>query len=292
MERLSPHFARVVFTAPDLEFFGTAGLDQRIKLLLPLADGSFGDIGHEDPVAIDDGSWYARWRALPQESRNPLRTYTVRRIDPIARLLTVDFVVHHDAGPAGAWADAVRTGQQLVIVGPDERSPDSRSGIDWHPGTARRLLLAGDETAAPAISGILESLDPTFDVDAFIEVPTVDDVLDLDVPDGFRVTWLARGDRQHGAALGEAVTAWSAASQDVLALAASPRRQELADIDVDRELLWDSPEAVEGEFYAWIAGEAAMVKLLRRHLVQGCGVDRRRVAFMGYWRLGQAERQE
>jgi NADPH-dependent ferric siderophore reductase len=40
-----------------------------------------------------------------------------------------------------------------------------------------------------------------------------------------------------------------------------------------------------------MAGEAAMVKGLRRHLVQGCGVDRKRVAFMGYWRLGQSERQ-
>ncbi len=292
VERLSPHFARVVFTAPDMEHFGTAGLDQRIKLLLPLADGSLGGMSREDPETIDDGSWYTRWRELPQESRNPLRTYTVRRIDPVARLLTIDFVVHHDAGPAGAWADAVQPGQELVIVGPDERSPDSRSGIDWHPGTARRLLLAGDETAAPAISGILESLDASCDVDAFIEVPTVDDMLELDLPDGFRVTWLPRGDREHGAALGEAVAAWSDASAEVLALAAAPRRQELADIDVDRELLWDSPDGVEGEFYAWMAGEAAMVKSLRRHLVQGCGVDRKRVAFMGYWRLGQAERQE
>jgi NADPH-dependent ferric siderophore reductase len=34
------------------------------------------------------------------------------------------------------------------------------------------------------------------------------------------------------------------------------------------------------------------VKGLRRQLVQGQGVDRKRVAFMGYWRLGQSERQE
>jgi NADPH-dependent ferric siderophore reductase len=66
----------------------------------------------------------------------------------------------------------------------------------------------------------------------------------------------------------------------------------VADIDVDRELLWDSPEDGDGEFYAWIAGEAATVKTLRRLLVTQHGVDRKRVAFMGYWRLGQAERIE
>lgn len=293
VERLSPHFVRVAFTAPDLEHFGTAGLDQRIKLLLPLADGSFSDLGAaDDPDPVDDATWYTRWRGLPAQIRNPLRTYTVRRIDAPGRRLTVDFVVHHDAGPAGAWAESAEVGQELLVVGPDERSPDSRSGIDWHPGTAKRVLLAGDETAAPAICGILESLDASHDVDAFIEVPTTDDVLDLDLPAGFRVAWLARGAREHGAALSDAVTAWSEASADVLARAAAPRRQELADIDVDRELLWDSPQDAEGDFYAWMAGEAAMVKGLRRHLVQGCGVDRKRVAFMGYWRLGQSERQE
>lgn len=292
VERIAPHFVRVRFTSPDFSVFGTAGLDQRIKLILPLADGTLSDIGQNDADMIDAGTWYATWRELPNETRGQLRTYTVRRVDPDARLLTVDFVVHHDAGPAGAWAEAATAGQRLVIVGPDQRSEGFRLGLDWHPGTARRLLLAGDETAAPAISGILESLDDAHDVDAFIEVPTSADALPLDVPAGFRVTWLARDDREHGAALADAVTAWTASAPDTIARASAPRRQELAEIDVDRELLWDSPEDSDGEFYAWIAGEAAMVKGLRRHLVSGCGVDRKRVAFMGYWRLGQAERQE
>ena len=43
-------------------------------------------------------------------------------------------------------------------------------------------------------------------------------------------------------------------------------------------------------FYAWMAGEAAAVKALRRAVVTDRGVDRRQVAFMGYWRRGQAER--
>lgn len=292
VHRLSPHFVRVTFASDDFEHFGTAGLDQRIKLILPLADGTLSDIGQADDDVVDSGEWYAIWRAIPSERRSPLRTYTVRRVDPGARRLVVDFVVHHDAGPAGAWAEAASVGEEIVIVGPDQRSDDYRQGLDWHPGTARRVLLAGDETATPAICGILEALDESYEVDAFIEVPTDADMLTLDLPDAFRVTWLARNDREHGSALTEAVAAWTAASSDVLAAAAAPRAQVLADVDVDVDLLWDSPEDSEGEFYAWMAGEAAMVKGLRRHLVQGCGVDRKRVAFMGYWRLGQSERQE
>lgn len=292
VQRLSPHFTRVVFTGEEFDLFGTAGLDQRIKLILPLPDGTLSDIGQHDADVIDAGEWYSLWRAMPLATRGPLRTYTVRRIDPVARRLTVDFVVHHDAGPAGSWAEQAAPGQGIVIVGPDQRSENRRQGLDWHPGTARRVVLAGDETAAPAICAILEALDASYEVDAFIEVPTVADHLDLAVPDTFRVSWLPRADRPHGAALTEALTAWSATAGDVLARAAAPRRQELADIDVDHDLLWDSPEDFEGEFYAWIAGEAATVKGLRRHLVQGCGVDRKRVAFMGYWRLGQSERQE
>jgi NADPH-dependent ferric siderophore reductase len=64
----------------------------------------------------------------------------------------------------------------------------------------------------------------------------------------------------------------------------------LEDIDVDRELLWEAPEDMPGgDFYAWIAGEAGVVKTLRRLLVREHGVDRTRVAFMGYWREGRAE---
>jgi NADPH-dependent ferric siderophore reductase len=284
--RLSPHFVRVTFTGDDLEHFGTAGLDQRIKVILPHADGSFADVGQTDGA----GDWYDRWRALPDDQRNVFRTYTVRRIAPEDRELDIDFVVHPGAGPAGAWAQDAVAGQELIVVGPDERSAGSRGGIDWHPGTARRLLLAGDETAAPAIASILGSLDESHDVDAFIEVPSAEDALPIDGAAHARVTWIARDESAHGAKLIAAVRAWADASDGLLARAAAPRPQELVDVDVDTELLWDSPQDAEGEFYAWMAGEAATVKTLRRLLVSEHGVDRKRVAFMGYWRLGQAER--
>ena len=41
--------------------------------------------------------------------------------------------------------------------------------------------------------------------------------------------------------------------------------------------------------YAWVAGEAGVIRTLRRHLVAERGLERRSVAFMGYWRLGRCE---
>jgi len=287
-QRLAPHFVRITFTGGEFGDFGTAGLDQRVKIVLPGEDGSVADIG-QDCAA---GDWHARWRALPDATRPPFRTYTVRRIDPVARELDIDFVLHEDPGPAGAWAAGAQPGAELVIVGPDERSDQSRIGLDWHPGAARRVLLAGDETAVPAILSIVETLDPDVEADVFVEVGTTDDVLSCSAHPGVRVHWLPRDGQEHGVRLVSAAAAWADAAHELLAAAAAPRRQTLVDVDVDRELLWDSPGDGAGEFYAWIAGEAATVKALRRLFVSGHGVDRARVAFMGYWRQGQAERQE
>lgn len=294
--RLSDHFVRVEFTGPDFAFFGTDGLDQRIKIVFPLPGVGVSDLGITDEDSLARGEWYDLWRALPDESRNPFRTYTVRAIDAATATLTVDFVVHDDGaddvGPATRWLRTVEPGSELVIVGPDARSIHSALGIDWRPGTATRVVLSGDETAAPAICAVLESLSATVDVTAFIEIPTSADQLPLAVPDSFAVHWLARDGEPVGSRLVPTLEAWIADNRDTIAAASAPRPQELEDIDVDVETLWDSPDpATLGGFYAWLAGESAVIKTLRRMLVTGSGVDRKRVAFMGYWRLGQSEKQ-
>jgi NADPH-dependent ferric siderophore reductase len=69
-------------------------------------------------------------------------------------------------------------------------------------------------------------------------------------------------------------------------LSAAPQLPALA----DEELVWEVPEARDDDgLYAWLAGEASAITTLRRHLVKELGIDRRRVAFMGYWKLGRAE---
>nr|WP_225754887.1 siderophore-interacting protein [Actinotalea sp. Marseille-Q4924] len=306
--RLSPHLVRVTFTGEDLGCLGTAGLDQRIKLVLPTPDGRLCDVGADDHETILAGTWYARWRALPEAERNPVRTYTVRAARPERRELDVDMVLHdphpgRPDGPAAAWLRRAAVGDRVVVVGPDARSADRTAGIDWRPGSARHLLLVGDETAAPAICSIVESLRPGVTAQAFVEVPTGADILNVMVPGRSQVTWVARDAgcvtaqgfqavAPHGLLLQQALAAWLPRHMSHLAGAVRPTPDELDDVDVDTELLWDAPlDPTTGDFYAWIAGEAGVVRSLRRFLVSDVGVDRRNVAFMGYWRQGRAERQ-
>jgi NADPH-dependent ferric siderophore reductase len=294
VQRLSPHFRRVTFAADDLVDFGTAGLDQRVKVVLPLPEIGFA-------AFPDTDDWYSAWRELPQELRNPFRTYTVRAVRPEAREVDIDFVGHGDGGPASAWAATAAPGDEIVLIGPDERSAGRAVGIDWRPGDVETLLLAGDETAAPAICAILESLPADARGVALIEVPGVEDLLDVRAPAGVDVRWLPRAhaDSGHGSRLVPAVRDWvvrhlaargiaSAAVRDTdLAVALAAAEQA----DLPDTPLWDVPEghSLDGDCYAWLAGEASAITTLRRFLVREAGLDRRQVAFMGYWRLGRAE---
>jgi NADPH-dependent ferric siderophore reductase len=286
---LTPHFVRVTLSGAELAEFSAVGLDQRIKVLLPLDGHGFSDL----PEGED---WFAAWRALPDATRNPIRTYTVRSFRPDAHELDIDFVAHGDGGPASRWVSACRVGDELRIVGPrvPESPEDLPSGAaEFAPGSANRILLAGDETAAPAICAILEALDVSAVGHVFIEVPTDADRLPVSAPAGVEVRWIARNGASHGVRMTDHVQAWAstvAVPEPVLAGGRAAAPVELADVDVDHQVLWDVPrEDDDLPVYAWIAGEAGCVKELRRHLVRGVGLDRKQVAFMGYWRHGKAE---
>ena len=180
VRRLSEHFVRISVAGEDLEHFGPANTamtaqdaavspaawDQRIKLFLPRADGNYPDVGLFDPSPESPMQWYTNWRGLDPAQRNPIRTYTARRIDTAAREVEIDFVIHTEddgsAGPAAGWALAAVPGDELIVIGPDRRAEVPNGGIDFTPGSARDLLLAGDETAVPALCSILESLPEDF----------------------------------------------------------------------------------------------------------------------------------
>jgi NADPH-dependent ferric siderophore reductase len=282
VKRLSPSFLRVTFTGDDLDLFADNGFDQRIKLIPPL-DGH----GYDHLPTGED--WYARWRDLPDEHRNPIRTYTVRAVRPELREVDVDMVRHGVHGPAARWVDTAGPGTKACLMGPNAQHDGVHGGIDFTPPARTGcILLGGDETAVPAISSILACLPAGAVGEALLEVPATGDSLPLHHPDGVRVTWLPRDGAAHGARLSPAMRA---ATRRLLGDAAPVPDLDLEDVDVDTDILWEVPEPVAdvSSFYAWLAGEAAVIKTLRRHLVQECGVDRRSVAFMGYWRLGRAE---
>jgi NADPH-dependent ferric siderophore reductase len=281
--RLSPSFVRVTFTGAGLDRFADNGWDQRIKLIPPLPDS-----GHDHlPTGPD---WYAQWRCLPEQQRNPIRTYTARAVRADRHELDVDMVLHGVDGPASRWAVEARPGSTAWVMGPNADFAGTAGGIDFHPpaGT-HRILLGGDETAVPAIASILAGLPTDACGEALLEVPKSADQLDIVAPAGFRITWLARDGAAHGTHL---VPAVEAAAARLLGDCTTPGGVDLEEIDVDQEILWEVPDTSAGSvngFYAWLAGEAGVIKTLRRHLVSDCGVDRRAVAFMGYWRLGRAE---
>ncbi|MEU5992700.1 siderophore-interacting protein [Spirillospora sp. NPDC047418] len=122
-------------------------------------------------------------------------------------------------------------------------------GFDFRPPPGAPVVIAGDLTALPAIAGNLAWLPAGTSAQVFVDVPHPEDRRDLPTAADTEITWVAPG--------------------------------TLADTVRDAKI----PDGA----YAWIAGESAVVKALRRHLVKDRGLDRRAVTFTGYWRRGATE---
>lgn len=236
-ERLTPHMQRVVLGGEGLaEFTVGDSTDHYVKLL-------FGAEGVTYPEPFD----IQRIREeFPRDQWPVTRTYTVRSWDPETRELAVDFVIHGDEGLAGPWAKRVQPGATIHFLGPGGGyAPDADA--DWH-------LLAGDESALPAIAASLEALPEGATAYAFVEVADAEE--EQKINSAAEIVWLHRGQRPVGEALVEAV----------------------------RSL--DFPA---GDMQAFVHGEAGFVKELRRHLRMERQVPRERLSISGYWRLGDNE---
>lgn len=293
VERLSPSFMRVQLGGKALADFGVDGqlYDQRIKIVLPNTGGRLPSFGA-------GADWYADWLSQPEDERGHMRTYTVREVRGSGRdtRLVVDFVLHSHAGrsgPGSAWAAAARPGDRVIITAP--RRGVEYGGIEFRPPGDCELLLVADETAVPALCGILRDLDPEARGIAFAEVPEAGDVLPVTAPERMRLVWLPRSGVPHGTRQVDAV-------RRHLRLAPAP---ELVDDEHVHPDLWETStyssagepltdESTgplrEADLYAWIAGESKVVTTLRRALVSELGMARSQVAFMGYWRQGVAMR--
>ena len=281
---VTPSFRRFTLTGDDLDEFGDTGFDQRIKVVFPTDAAPLEAM----PTGED---WYARWRELPEASRPPFRTYTTRYVRNAAREVDIDMVAHDVQGPASAWIARAQVGDELLVFAPTTAHSGVSFGIDFvPPARTDGILLAGDETAAPAIAVILEQLPPEATGTVVLELPHTADAAYLPRHPGFSYRIAARGG---GERHGHLVPATEDAAH---ALAPEGRGAAVEEVDIDEGLLWEVPRTAKGgaalqaaHLYAWLAGEAGAIKALRRHLVSTLGVDRRAVAFMGYWRLGRAE---
>lgn len=153
VERITPRTARVGFTGEALPRLLEDRPDQQMKLCLPregrsVREGLLPERDADDPYGM---RWYEAFLAIPEADRPWMRGFTVRSYDRERNVMAVDFVLHGADGPASRWGAAARPGDVLGMVGP--------SSLYARPlPAARRMLLAGDESALPAIATVLEAL--------------------------------------------------------------------------------------------------------------------------------------
>lgn len=139
-------------------------------------------------VDINDNDFTDKYVKLlfddPSDGRQVSRTYTVRRSDPVAQRITLDFVVHGDAGLAAPWARSAQPGDILTLRG-------AGGGYRPDPSFGTHLFL-GDESALPAVNAALDALPPSARGTALLETSAIEGSLDAEVPPGVEIVWLER----------------------------------------------------------------------------------------------------
>ncbi len=236
VERRSPRLVRVTLAGPQLEGLVVDQPASSVRLLVP-SPGS-------GQLVVP--TWNGNEFLLPDGRRPTIRTFTPRRADQAAFELDLE-IVTHGAGAASEWAGSAQDGDAVAISGPGRGYAIDRD--------AAAFLLAGDETAIPAISQLFEALPRGTPVQVVIEVAHPDARLELTARPTAAVEWCVL---PPGAPPGDAlVTAVGAA-------------ELVPDVRV------------------WAAGEAAAVQRVRRHLFEDRGLPRAHASVRGYWKHGRS----
>ncbi len=237
-ERVTPAMVRVTVGGEQLAEFASNGTDQHVILY-------FYEPGAQlpDPLTLDNA------RRAFSTVQPTMRTYTVRRVDAARRELDIDFVCH-EGGFASGWAEKAQPGERLIFAGPS-RAYQLEPDVDCY-------LLAGDETALPAISAILEQLPAGARARVFIEVADAGERQPLEGAGEVECTWLHRD----GAPAGRSGLLIRAVR--------------------------DAPFPA-GKVHAWVGAEAATVRDLRKYLRDERGLRRSQASTSVYWRYGESE---
>jgi NADPH-dependent ferric siderophore reductase len=238
-ERLSPHTVRITAGGPGFDALRMNEFTDKYAKIL-FVDPGLGLTPPYDLAALRE--------SLPPDQHPVTRTYTLRRADPQRQEVTIDFVVHGDEGIAAPWAARAEPGDVLTMSGAGGAySPDP--GRDWH-------LLAGDESALPAICSALEALPGDARGIAYLETSDPGEYLDAKVPGGVDVVWLHRP---------------------------HPGRQPQLLADAVLAGSW-----LPGRADVFAHGERESMKALRASLKVRLG-DGDRVSLSGYWAAGRTE---
>ncbi|MGB3026670.1 siderophore-interacting protein [Paradevosia shaoguanensis] len=234
---ITPLMRRITLAGDQLEAFTSPGFDDHIKMFFPPEGEPFPETRLGPDGLVFEGQ------------RPPMRDYTPRRYDAENRTLDIDFVLHGD-GPAASWAARVKVGDPALIAGP-RGSMIVPDGFDWH-------LLAGDETALPAIGRRLEELRPGAKALVVIEVASAAEEQTLITAADAQIQWVHR----NGAPAG---------TTGILA-------EALARLTLP-----------EGRGFAYVAGEARLGREAKKLLLEERGLPPELVKIAGYWALGEAD---
>ena len=250
-EEITSHMVRVVLGGSGFDTFTPSEFtDSYVKLVLIADDVDVAGLNR--PLTLDS------FADLPAARQPVVRTLTVRRADPAAREIAIDVVVHGEHGTAGQWAATAEPGQPVYLMGPSGAyAPDPAA--DWH-------LLAGDESAIPAISVALEALPANAIGQVFIETAEPGDVISLTAPDGVPINWVYRGGRAD--------------------LVGEDRAGDHAPlIEAVKSAPW-----LPGQAHVFIHGEAqAVMHNLRPYIRKDREVAAKWASISGYWRRGRTE---
>ena len=237
---ITPLMRRITLKG-DLEGFASLGHADHIKAF-------FFPTGVE-PMLVPIGPDGLQF---PAGQKPEMRDYTPRYFDTTAGTLVLDFVLHGD-GPASGWAARVAIGDKLVIGGP-RGSLVVPAAFDWY-------LLAGDETALPALGRRIEELPAGAKIVAVIEVDNAAEEQHFETEADLVLHYVHRNGRPAGTT--------------------SLILDTIADI-----------EFPPGDAYAYIAGESSMSKAVRAHLTEHRHFNPEWVKAAGYWLLGAADAHE
>ncbi|CAM3898692.1 Vibriobactin utilization protein ViuB [Vibrio aerogenes CECT 7868] len=234
---LTPHFVRVTFTGDDLKGFPSDENGAAIKVFFPNQQSGTLELPH----------WEGDQIVWP-ENKPASRAYTIRYYRPETNELDIDFVVHGTESPGSGWAMRCQPGDQLGLAGPGQKPALP---------VADRYILAGDLTALPAMSAVLESLPEDAVGHALIEIDHPEDQHALTHPAGIDVRWLVRHPEHMPYPLIDAVQS-----------AGVPQGMTVS---------------------AFIAGENRTVIACRKFMIETFQLTKKNMYAIPYWRRGKSE---
>jgi len=163
-ERRSPRLMRVTLGGDELDSFPIPEPAASVRLLLP---------SRGTPELVIP-RWNGNEFLLADGTRPVIRTFTPRRVG--AGEIDIEIVLH-GTGAASEWAESVATGRPAAVSGP---------GRGYEIPAATAFVLAGDETALPAISQLLPLLPASASVRTLVELADPAARLEMPAP----VAWV------------------------------------------------------------------------------------------------------